>query len=170
MKKNEIAKASKRRTSRATNRPLSKKKLLQSGAVRTATVPDVISTMASTNEYQQQPCILDTNVNIFRNQQASPETSSMVSSPPYNQFFSQMYSPEMPNAHTVTGNVLSSSSLHWHSGISLHKYYLIEKPANVANCYGCNALVIRQKGESQNGSFKKTKHAKFSEKRTFFTP
>ena len=30
--------------------------------------------------------------------------------------------------------------------------------------------VIRQKGESQNGSFKKTKHAKFSEKRTFLTP
>ena len=28
--------------------------------------------------------------------------------------------------------------------------------------------VIRQKGESQNGCFKKTKHAKFSEKRTFF--
>ena len=30
--------------------------------------------------------------------------------------------------------------------------------------------VIRQKGESQNGCFKKTKHAKFSEKRTFLTP
>ena len=29
--------------------------------------------------------------------------------------------------------------------------------------------VIRQKGESQNGCFKKTKHAKFSEKRTFLT-
>ena len=28
-------------------------------------------------------------------------------------------------------------------------------------------LVIRQKGESQNGCFKKTKHAKFSEKRNF---
>ena len=27
-----------------------------------------------------------------------------------------------------------------------------------------------QKGESQNGSNKNTKHAKFSEKRTFFTP
>ena len=27
--------------------------------------------------------------------------------------------------------------------------------------------VIRQKGESQNGGNKKTKHAKFSEKRTF---
>ena len=27
--------------------------------------------------------------------------------------------------------------------------------------------VIRQKGESQNGCYKKTKHAKFSEKRTF---
>ena len=30
--------------------------------------------------------------------------------------------------------------------------------------------VIRQKGESQNGCFKKTKHAKFSEKRLFLTP
>ena len=29
--------------------------------------------------------------------------------------------------------------------------------------------VIRQKGESQNGSNKTAKHAKFSEKRTFFT-
>ena len=26
------------------------------------------------------------------------------------------------------------------------------------------------KGESQNGCFKQTKHAKFSEKRTFLTP
>ena len=32
------------------------------------------------------------------------------------------------------------------------------------------ASVIRQKGESQNGCYKKTKHAKFSEKRTFLTP
>ena len=30
--------------------------------------------------------------------------------------------------------------------------------------------VIRQKGESQNGGNKKSKHAKFSEKRTFLTP
>ena len=29
------------------------------------------------------------------------------------------------------------------------------------------SLVIRQRGESQNGCFKKTKHVKFSEKRTF---
>ena len=29
--------------------------------------------------------------------------------------------------------------------------------------------VIMQKGESQNGCFKKTKHAKFSEKQTFLT-
>ena len=29
--------------------------------------------------------------------------------------------------------------------------------------------VIRQKGESQNGCFKKTKHAKFPDKRTFLT-
>ena len=30
-------------------------------------------------------------------------------------------------------------------------------------------LVIKQKGKSQNG-YSKTKHAKFSEKRTFLTP
>ena len=30
--------------------------------------------------------------------------------------------------------------------------------------------VIRQRGESENSCFKKTKHAKFSEKRTFPTP
>ena len=30
--------------------------------------------------------------------------------------------------------------------------------------------VIRKKGESQNGCFKKTKHVKFSGKRTFLTP
>ena len=30
--------------------------------------------------------------------------------------------------------------------------------------------VIQQKGVSQNGCFKKTKHAKFSEKRTFISP
>ena len=29
---------------------------------------------------------------------------------------------------------------------------------------------IRQKGESQNGCFKKVKHAKISEKQTFLTP
>ena len=32
-----------------------------------------------------------------------------------------------------------------------------------------NSSVIRQKGKSQNGCFKKTKHTKFSEKRTFLT-
>ena len=31
-------------------------------------------------------------------------------------------------------------------------------------------LVIRQKGKSQNGCFKKTKHTKFSEKQIFPTP
>ena len=33
-----------------------------------------------------------------------------------------------------------------------------------------NLSVINQKGESQNGGNEKTKHAKFSEKRTFLTP
>ena len=33
-----------------------------------------------------------------------------------------------------------------------------------------NLSVIRKKGESQDGGNKKTKHSKFSEKRTFLTP
>ena len=38
-------------------------------------------------------------------------------------------------------------------------------------CYCVNkSSAIRQKGESRNGCYKKTKHAKFSEKRTFLTP
>ena len=51
MKKNGIAKASKRRTPRATKRPLYSKTSLQSGTVRATTT---ISTMTSDNEYQQQ--------------------------------------------------------------------------------------------------------------------
>ena len=33
-----------------------------------------------------------------------------------------------------------------------------------------NSSVIRHKGESQNGDYKKTKHTKLAKKRTFFTP
>ena len=33
----------------------------------------------------------------------------------------------------------------------------------------CNSSVKRQNGESQNGRYKKTKHTKFYEERTFFT-
>ena len=32
-----------------------------------------------------------------------------------------------------------------------------------------NSLVVRQKGESQNGCYKKTKHAKLFKKRKLFT-
>ena len=41
---------------------------------------------------------------------------------------------------------------------------------NVSKKLHLRSSVIRQKGESQNGCFKKTKHVKFSEKRTFLTP
>ena len=33
-----------------------------------------------------------------------------------------------------------------------------------------NSSVIRQKGQSRNGCYKKTKQTKFSEKQTFLTP
>ena len=36
--------------------------------------------------------------------------------------------------------------------------------------YTTKSSAIRQNGESQNGCYKKTKHAKFSEKRVFLTP
>ena len=34
----------------------------------------------------------------------------------------------------------------------------------------CKPSVLKQKGESLNGCFKKAKHAKISEKQTFLTP
>ena len=37
-------------------------------------------------------------------------------------------------------------------------------------CQRSNSSIIRQMGKSQNGLFKKTKQAKFSEKRTFLAP
>ena len=55
-------------------------------------------------------------------------------------------------------------------------YYLLHVFTNVSHVItdpfiiAANTSVIRQKGESQNRCFKKIKHAKFSEKRTFFTP
>ena len=39
----------------------------------------------------------------------------------------------------------------------------------LSNMEVLNSSLIRRKGESQNGRFKKRKHAKFSEKRTFLT-
>ena len=47
-------------------------------------------------------------------------------------------------------------------------YYICAIGTNVYRFYDANSSVIRQKGEYQNGYCKKTKHAKFSEKRTFF--
>ena len=41
----------------------------------------------------------------------------------------------MPNVQTLMGNVPRTSNLQWDSGMSPHKYDLIEKSANVANCW-----------------------------------
>ena len=48
-------------------------------------------------------------------------------------------------------------------------YEFVAKTDTLTVSYGIS-LVVRQKSESQNGCFKKTKHVKFSEKRTFLTP
>ena len=46
----------------------------------------------------------------------------------------------------------------------------MKSPRNFTNYYTeVKSSVIRQKGESQNGCFKKTKHAKFYKKRIFLT-
>ena len=50
--------------------------------------------------------------------------------------------------------------------LNLIIHWLVVQPYHVVNLI---SLVIRQKGKSQNGCLKKTKHAKFSEKRTFLT-
>ena len=55
----------------------------------------------------------------------------------------------------------------FHQGFKYDSELGILKPYTACNQ---SSSVIRQKGEPQNGCFKKTKHAKFSEKRTFLTP
>ena len=53
---------------------------------------------------------------------------------------------------------------------SLFKFLVCPSHSIFAVYRGNNSSVIRQKGESQNRCVKKTKHAKFSEKRTISYP
>ena len=56
---------------------------------------------------------------------------------------------------------------------SIRTLFIIEMRIFDLNPFYVSVLissVIRQKGKSRNGCFKKTKHVKFSEKRTFLTP
>ena len=71
-----------------------------------------------------------------------------------------------------TCQVLQSVTLHPFIGLSSwvlfytsfkSTFLLLSNPIVISS-------VIRQKGQSQNGCFKRTKHAKFSGKGTFFTP
>ena len=55
-------------------------------------------------------------------------------------------------------------------GVIINYQQLVNLNKNFHRCSAKNPSIIRQKGKSQNGFYKKTKHAKFSEKRTFFTP
>ena len=63
----------------------------------------------------------------------------------------------------------SRESPFWFCFFSLFFYYTVNLPIMSAS-YMQKSSVIRQKGQSQNGCFKKTKHVEFSEKRTFFYP
>ena len=59
-----------------------------------------------------------------------------------------------------------------HQVVSSHEFMHLRSsyPVNLHIFFFLKSSVIRQNGESQNRCFKKTKHAKFSEKRTFLTP
>ena len=52
----------------------------------------------------------------------------------------------------------------------LQRFYVIRKPKSCKRKPNDHLSLIRQKDESQNGCFKKAKHAKISEKQTFLTP
>ena len=52
----------------------------------------------------------------------------------------------------------------------LRKLIETDEKATLSKTPHYNSSVIRQKSESQNGCYKKTKLAKFSEKRTFLSP
>ena len=53
---------------------------------------------------------------------------------------------------------------------SLYEAIWMLRKSTTLPTFICPFAIIRQKGESQNGCFKKTKHAKLSENRTFLTP
>ena len=60
---------------------------------------------------------------------------------------------------------------HFSVSFSLYQFYNINRWRTLKNIekQDCSSIV-REKGEFQNGCFKKTKHAKFSWERTFLTP
>ena len=69
------------------------------------------------------------------------------------------------------GNNVESAFL-WFMSLNLCNVLRSDSPTllNEGKCRTKWVKVIRQKGESRNGGNKKTKHAKFSEKRPFLTP
>ena len=81
---------------------------------------------------------------------------------------------ESPNTASVHSFLYKDQvNLGQHQACS--RYFKVEPQSMLWICLClCNVFlptssVIRQKGESQNGCFKKAKHAKISEKQTFLT-
>ena len=70
--------------------------------------------------------------------------------------------------YTAFTNIVSSY-LEKHFKSLYEAIWMLRKSATLRT-FICPFAIIRQNGESQNGCFKKTKHAKFSEKRTFLPP
>ena len=73
--------------------------------------------------------------------------------------------------YTILGNFVDDSSISINGSNGENLKNMLPSDFNTLNeWFHNNSLVITQKGESQNGCFKKTKHAKYSEKRTFLIP
>ena len=60
------------------------------------------------------------------------------------------------------------NSINGHNFIQSTLYTELQKNISVTRKFNYKSSVIWQKGESQNGGNKNTKHAKFSKERTFF--
>ena len=74
--------------------------------------------------------------------------------------------PDIMSGSVILENILSIGVLEWLVILAGCKDIGIKLELEARESK--NSSVIRQKGESQNGCFKKTKHAKFSEKCSFF--
>ena len=61
-------------------------------------------------------------------------------------------------------------SVFWQWIFTLNSIFCSRSKLVASFCLLSNSSVIRQKGESRKGCFRKTKHIKFSKKRTFLTP
>ena len=90
--------------------------------------------MINSQQYfpQYQPSISWSNAPLPTSQHQVMQNSAQSSLMPSQQSLSNAFLRPTPN--------LTANTQQWHSGMSPHKYSVVEKPSDVSKCYGCGAI------------------------------